>query len=148
MDRWWESGLQKLSDLLFTSHASSLPLLSRTLKLKLQEPHLVSWKLAACSFHDFISEPGDPLGASLVPFPRLTPIPQDVVSDRASAYQGPSACWVPGMPSTIVTPKLAVQGLAFLLEAGLFRHSGVCEPSIQQERCLTLEYPSEHMAEP
>lgn len=88
---------------------------------------------------------GDAFKASLVPFPRLTSVSQDVVSNRESACQG---LRVPGMASRVVSPKLAVQGLAFLLEAGPFLSSGMCKPGIQQERRLILEYPSEHMAKP
>lgn len=52
------------------------------------------------------------------------------------------------MPSGFMTPELVVQSPAFLLEVGPFCSSGVCEPGKQQEGCLTLEYPSEHVAKP
>lgn len=57
-------------------------------------------------------------------------------------------CWVPGMASRVMSPKLAVQGPAFLLEAGPLLSSGMCKPGIQQERLLIVEYPLEHMAKP
>lgn len=57
-------------------------------------------------------------------------------------------CWVLGMPSRFVTPELVVQGPAILLEVGPFLSSGVCEPGIQQEVCLSLEYSSEHCLSP
>lgn len=52
------------------------------------------------------------------------------------------------MPGRLMTPELVTQSPAFLLEVGLFLSPGVCEPGIQQEECLTLECPSEHMAKP
>lgn len=52
------------------------------------------------------------------------------------------------MPGSLMTPELVAQSPAFLLEVGPFLSPGLCEPGIQQEECLTLECPSEHMAKP
>lgn len=47
-----------------------------------------------------------------------------------------------------MTTELVVQGPAFVLEGRPFLISGVCEPGIQQEWRLTLEYPSPDSAPP
>lgn len=47
-----------------------------------------------------------------------------------------------------MTTELVVQGPAFVLEGRPFLISGVCEPGIQQEWALTLEYPSPGSAPP